>query len=679
MKPLRVALIGNPNSGKTSLYNYLSGEKQKTGNFSGVTVERRSVLTSFKQQSIELVDLPGTYSLFSTSPDEQVVFSELFTTGTEPDLAVVVIDKTMLRRSFFLLTQVMDLGIPCIVAFNMVEAANKAGIDVNLNSFKKHTGLSSIEINARNGKGIDNLKSMILEKVNTPKSILNEFIFDRLAVKPDTIEKSYASFLYQTHHAIRGTVIQSLLHLHKEEIINRYKHIDQLLSEVGKETQLNPQKTQKNTIFADKILLHNFGGYIILISILFLVFQAVYTFAAYPMEWIDSGIASLTSSLSGILPEGPLSSLLTEGIISGIGGVLIFIPQIVFLFLILSIMEESGYMSRVVFLMDRIMTKFGMSGRSIVPLVSASACAIPAIMSTRSIDNWKERLITIFVAPFISCSARLPVYAVLIALAIPDIQVLGIFNLKGIIFLGLYLLGILAAFLSALAMKLIFQPENKSFLMMELPQYRWPHGKKIVATVIGSAKTFVLEAGKIILAISIILWTLASYGPGNNLEQAAATAEKVAVEQKLSTTDTENLIHSYELEASYAGIMGKWMEPAIRPLGYDWKIGIALVSSFAAREVFVGTLATIYSVTAEEDTTLIEQMRQQKRPGSNEPIYTLATSLSLLLFYVFAMQCMSTIAIVKKETNGWKWPIIQLIYMTGLAYSSAFICYQWLS
>ena len=482
------------------------------------------------------------------------------------------------------------------------------------------------------------------------------------------------TFLNQTHCDVISGKAAFCLDLHRQEILKRYDFIDGLLGYTGVERE--ERRVVKTPFWADKYLLHNVWGYVILLTILFLIFQAVYNFAAYPMDWIDAGVAGVNSWLVSVLPEGPLTSLLTEGIIAGIGGVVIFIPQIAFLFIVLTIMEESGYMARVIYLMDSIMTKFGMSGRSIVPLVSASACAIPAIMSTRSIDNWKERLITIMVTPFISCSARLPVYAILIALAVPDVTVLGIFNLKGIVFLAMYLLGVLAAFLSALIMKWVFKPQDSSFLMMELPQYRFPQLGKTIGNTVEKCQSFVFEAGKIILAISILLWVLASYGPGNQIEQATQKAKIEAKAKALNEEESSKLIQSHALEASYAGHFGKAIEPAIKPLGYDWKIGIALITSFAAREVFVGTLATIYSVGDEEEAPLIEKMRSQKWASTGLPVYTTATAISLLVFYAFAMQCMSTLAIVKKETNSWKWPAIQFVYMTVVAYASSFLVYQ---
>lgn len=670
---MKVALVGNPNSGKTSLYNQLAGVREKTGNFSGVTVDRRSTLIEVDQKEVELVDLPGTYSLFSTAPDEYVVYSELIDSDLKPDLAVVVIDKTMLRRSLSLLTQLLDLSIPCLVAFNMNEAAIKAGIDIDISAFEKETGVKAVEVNARNGDGIEKLLDYFKkEGFKKAPSVLNDFILEELVEKPSDNSNAYSVFLQQTVHSVSESDAAQCLDIHREEIQKRYAYIDALLAKVGKEPVRD--RKQKQRVFGiDKWVVHNFWGYVLLLAILFVVFQAVYSLAAYPMELIDSGVAEIVAYLSRVLPEGPLTSLLTDGIIAGLGGVVIFIPQIAFLFMVLSFLEESGYMVRVIYLLDSIMTKFGMSGRSIVPLVSASACAIPAVMSTRSIDNWKERIITIMVTPFISCSARLPVYAILIALAVPDIDY-GVFNLKGMVFFGLYLLGVIAAIGSAYLMKIFFKPKERSFLMMEFPEYRMPQVGRILGASLEKTTSFVMGAGKIILAISILLWVLASFGP--NIDQAEKRGVEEAFSMQLNEVETNRLVGSYKLEASYAGILGKSIEPVIKPLGYDWKIGIALITSFAAREVFVGTLATIYSVGEEEEGTLVEKMRAQRYPGTNVQVYSLATSFSLLVFYVFAMQCMSTLAIVKRETGSWKWPLIQFAYMSALAYVGALIVYQ---
>ncbi|MEQ9412909.1 MAG: ferrous iron transport protein B, partial [Cyclobacteriaceae bacterium] len=459
------------------------------------------------------------------------------------------------------------------------------------------------------------------------------------------------------------------------ETIIRYQYIQDLLSNVVLKTADTEWKRFSYRI--DKVLTHKVWGYLIFFSILFLIFQSIFAWAQAPMDFIDSTFANLSNLLRDIFPEGPFFDLITQGIIPGIGGILIFVPQIAILFAFIAVLEETGYMSRVVFLMDKIMRKFGMSGKSVVPLISGWACAIPAIMATRTIENWKDRLITIFVTPLMSCSARLPVYAILVALIIPEDKLFGFFNFQGIALMGLYLLGFLAAIVSAMVMKWIVKSSERSYLIMELPTYRMPKWSNVGLTILSKTRTFVFEAGKIILAVSIVLWVLASYGPAQQMNQAETVIDQQISNNEVPADQRESLLMAYHLEHSYAGIIGKAIEPVIAPLGYDWKIGIALITSFAAREVFVGTMATIYSVgNTEDQTTIKSRLRAEINPDTGGPRFTTATGLSLLVFYTFAMQCMSTLAIVKRETNGWKWPMIQLVYMTALAYVSALIVYQ---
>lgn len=448
------------------------------------------------------------------------------------------------------------------------------------------------------------------------------------------------------------------------------------------------QKTNNNKISltdrVDKIIMHPIIGPAIFFLLMLLVFQAIFTWSTVPMDLIEQGIAALGEWTKQVLPASWFTDLLTDGIIAGLGGVLVFIPQIAILFLLISILEEVGYMARAVVMFDKIMQKFGLNGRSIVALISGGACAIPAVMSTRTISNWKERLITIMVTPLISCSARIPVYIVLIGFVVPSFTVLGVFNSQALAFMGLYLLGIISALGSAFVFKLILQNRDRSFLTIQLPDYRTPEFRNVGLTVWEKVKTFVLEVGKIILIISIALWFLGTYGPNNQMALAEEEAIKIATEQNMSDVERDDLVASKTLEASYIGHFGKSIEPAIRPLGYDWKIGIALITSFAAREVFVGTMATIYSIGSAEtgddfEYAIKDRMAKEINPITGEPVYTMATSLSLLLFYVFAMQCMSTLAVVKRETNSWKWPIIQFTFMTVLAYLSAFIAFQWFS
>ena len=431
----------------------------------------------------------------------------------------------------------------------------------------------------------------------------------------------------------------------------------------------------------DRVLLHPVWGYAIFTFVLMLIFQAIFAWAQPFMDGIDAGVAWLNGQLKTSLPAGPLTDLLTDGILAGIGSILVFIPQIAFLFLLIALLEESGYMARVMVIMDRIMRKFGLNGRSVVPLISGVACAVPAIMATRSIGTRQDRLITILVTPLMSCSARLPIYTILIALVVPNQRVLGLFNLQGLALMSLYLLGLVSALLAAWVLKLVLRSKERSFFIMELPTFKLPRWNHVALTVWESVRAFVWEAGRVILAISIVLWVLGNYGPGNALDEAEIRVR--TQETTLSPNELQNRIASERLEASYAGQFGHFIEPAIRPLGYDWKIGIALLSSFAAREVFVGTMSIIYSIGAgdgdDEGVTIRERLRQERNPLTGGPMYTPALAWSLLVFYVFAMMCMSTLAATQRETKSWKWPAVQLAYMMALAYGAAFVTYQLMS
>ncbi len=695
--------MGNPNSGKSSLFNYLTGLNQKIGNFPGVTVEKKSGYCVLPEDTAaEIIDLPGTYSIYPRSLDEQIVADVLLNhhSPTTPDKVLVIIDATNVKRGFLLLSQIIDIGLPTILALNMMDLAAKAGISYDLNALSKKLGIPVVPINARNGVGLDELKKIMSKPQGPPANQINAVWKEvekpvkelRSLLKVDNDYEAY-QFLEQP---------KSLKFLPKEkqkivedirakyeffpgkfqgaETIQRYSYIQDLLNEVTLNASDNTWK--KNSTRLDRILLHKVWGYVIFFSVLFLIFQSIFAWAELPMDLIDNVFAELSSYLISVLPGGPLTSLLAEGIVPGIGGIMIFIPQIAILFAFISILEESGYMARVVFMMDKVMRKFGLNGKSVVPLMSGVACAIPAIMATRTIDNWKERTITIMVTPLMSCSARLPVFTILIALIVPNQKALGFFNLQGLALMGLYLLGFLAAIGSAWIMKLLIRVKERSFLIMELPTYRIPKWSNVGYTIVEKTKAFVFEAGKIILAISVILWVLASYGPGDAFEKAEANVLEESKNLRLTEEGLADRIAAYKLEHSYAGIIGKAIEPVIKPLGYDWKIGIALITSFAAREVFVGTMATIYSIGSVSDSdaeTIQERLKAEVNPETGGARFTPAVGFSLLVFYTFAMQCMSTIAIVYRETKGWKWPLIQLTYMTALAYLSALLVYQLLS
>jgi len=696
----KVALVGNPNSGKSSLFNQLTGLKQKIGNFPGVTVEKRSGLTSLADGSkLEIIDLPGIYSIYPRSLDERIVSEILLNhhAPTTPEKVVVIADATNLKRGLLLLSQIVDIGLPTILALNMMDLVARAGISYDIKALSRKLGIPVVPINARMGIGLDELKKAIASPVSaTAKPIFD--IWDETKAPVSELRESLGiDNDYEAYQFLEQP--QSLKFLSKKEqqivdevrnrhqffpgkfqgaeTIQRYSFIQDLLNEVTlKQTDFSWKNYSRKI---DKVLTHKFWGYALFFGLLFLIFQAIFAWATVPMDMIDVLFSDLSRYLHVVLPEGPLTSLLAEGIVPGMGGIIIFVPQIAILFAFISILEESGYMARVVFLMDKLMRRFGLNGKSVVPLMSGVACAIPAIMATRTIDNWKERTITIFVTPLMSCSARLPVFTILIALIVPDQKALGFFNLQGLALMGLYLLGFLAALGSAWVMKQIIRVRERSFLIMELPTYRVPRWSNVGYTIVEKTKAFVLEAGKVIMAISIILWVLASYGPGDKLANARETVLAESESLRLTEQGLEDRIAAYKLENSYAGVIGKALEPAIRPLGYDWKIGIALITSFAAREVFVGTMATIYSIGSadiDDDATIKSRMKEEVNPDTGGPRFTPAVGFSLLVFYLFAMQCMSTIAVVYRETGGWKWPLLQLLYMTALAYVSAWVVYQ---
>ena len=694
-KQINVALIGNPNTGKSSVFNILTGLNQKVGNYPGITVEKKQGTCQLERNlKAHIIDLPGTYSLNASSLDENVVIELLLNKKDKdyPDVAVVIADIENLKRNLLLFTQIKDLGIPTILAINMADRMKRKAISLNIKELEEKLGTKIVLLSSRKKIGIETLKSLISNYnslsltpcINSSK-IAPEY-FERLQ-KTFPNQDLYKLWLVVTQDVNFGKLnrkkingikpfqtesITNLKRLQQKETIARYQFINDTLKNTLSIDSKNAKDLRSRF---DKILTHKFWGYVIFFSILLLIFQAIFDWSTYPMDFIDNSFTLLSEWLKINLPPGVFSNLITEGIIPGLGGIIIFIPQIAFLFLFISILEESGYMSRVVFLMDRIMRRFGLSGKSVVPLVSGTACAIPAIMATRNIENWKERLITILVTPFITCAARLPVYLIIISLVIPEGRVLGIISLQGLTLLILYGLGFAAAIIAAYTLDKYLHVKSKSFFVIEMPNYKLPLLKNVGITVLEKTKSFVFGAGKIILAISIILWVMGSYGPGD-FNQAEEIILQQTEQQNLSQEELAIKLSSFKLENSYIGIVGKFIEPAVRPLGYDWKIGIALISSFAAREVFIGTLATMYSVGNDEVETIKERMAAEINPSNGAPLFNLASGISLLLFYAFAMQCMSTLAIVKRETNSWKWPLWQLLSMTALAYIVALAAYQ---
>jgi ferrous iron transport protein B len=692
-KVLKVALIGNPNVGKTSVFNQLTGLNQQVGNYPGITVEKKQGYAKLSPSlKAKTIDLPGTYSLNASSIDENVVIELLLNRNDEdfPDVAVVVTEVENLKRNLLLFTQIKDLEIPTILVINMADRMKHKGIELDIAVLEKQLKTKIALISSRKKTGIEELKELISNYKDLPTepclnaSSIDPEYFDKLrkAFPNQLLYKLWlvitqdVNFLNLERNEIKSSFTKShsdLKRLQQKETIKRYQFINETLK-LGQ--KIDRSKATDLRARLDRILTHKVFGYVIFFGILMLIFQFLFDWSSIPMDYIDEFFANLSSYAKTHLPAGEFTDLISEGLIPGIGGIVIFIPQIAFLFLFISILEESGYMSRVVFLMDKIMRKFGLSGKSIVPLISGTACAIPAIMGTRNIENWKERLITILVTPFTTCSARLPVYAILIALIIPEKRVFGFLNLQGLTLMGLYLAGFGMAILSAYILNKVLKLNCKSYFVVEMPSYKVPMFRNVSINVLEKTKSFVTGAGKIILALSVILWFLGSHGPKEGFENAEAIV--TAQHQDNSEIDLEDEINSYKLENSYIGLAGKLIEPVIKPLGYDWKIGVAVVSSFAAREVFVGTLATIYSVGShsEEELTIKHRMAAEVNPVTGKKIFNFATGISLLLFYAFAMQCISTLAIVKKETNSWKWPIIQLVFMSGFAYTVALIAYQ---
>lgn len=697
----RLALIGNPNSGKSSVFNRLTGLQQKVGNFPGVTVEKKVGSYRLNGQEIDLVDFPGAYSFYPNSQDERIVVQTLANPLDQnyPDAVLYIADSTRLEKHLLLFTQIRDLGLPVILGLNMADMVEEKGLEVDTTALTKELGIPVVLLSSHTGEGFDQLDQLLRQvverEIGSKAGAFYKFTPQEQALATEVgtafpKNSPYQNLLLAHHY-------QWLPHLSDAERASLKARLDgfkslnhqveETMTRFDRFTPIVQQSTKSNTETADtfsegvdRILTHRVFGPIIFLALMFLVFQAIYAWAGYPMDGIDWIFSQLNESIKAVLPAGWFTNLLTDGILAGLGGVVIFVPQIAILFFLITLMEEVGYMARAAYMFDSLMQYFGLNGRSLVALISSGACAIPAIMSTRTIANWKERLITILVAPFISCSARLPIYVVLIGFAVPAGSNGGLFNRQGIAFMGLYLLGIVAALGTALFFKFVLKSNERSTLMLELPEYRRPLMRNVGLNVWEKVKSFVVEAGQVILVISMILWALASYGPEAKMAAAEERAQSIATEQSLDADATADLTASLKLEASYAGHMGKFIEPAIAPLGFDWKMGVAIVCSFAAREVFVGTMATLYSVgSVDEEAGIIERLAAEKDPITGVSTYTPARSMSLLIFYVFAMMCMSTLAVVKRETNGWKWPVLQFVLMTGLAYVASLVVYQVMS
>ncbi|MCE4064962.1 ferrous iron transport protein B [Chryseobacterium gleum] len=670
-KKKQILLVGNPNVGKSTVFNTLCNKKQKTGNYAGVTVASHSGNYVYKSEEVEVIDLPGSYSVYPSSEDE-AIFSKYLIDEQENYAGVVyILEALSLKRGLLLFQQIQDLGIPMILIVNQIDQAERRGITIDIQKFSQALGIKIIQTNAKEQIGIDAVREAVYsnEFVKTDKVSFEtpnehrDFIQKLAAHKGfDNEYKAWMSLSLGTDLGRIGSVMEQLnepdskslvpKRLQVQETVRRYQNVDKILADViSKKAQFKELLTEK----LDKVLVHKFWGYVVFLAILLIIFQSVFFLAEYPMSWIEDTFSWLAAFTSEHLPEGPVNSLISNGIVPGIGGIVVFAPQIGILLYFLYLLEDSGYMARVVFLMDRLLRPFGLNGKSIVPLVSGTACAIPAVISTRNIENVKERLLTILVTPFMTCSARLPVYSIIIGLIISEGTFLGI-KYKALVLMGMYLLGFLVALFSAAILKRFIKSKGKTYLVMDLPAYKKPLFGYDFKMVLGKVWDFITGAGKIIFIVSIIIWFLSYFGPSQKADQFVAT--------------------DVHLDHSYLAKMGKGIEPVIAPLGYDWKMGVGILTSFVAREVFVGTMSTLYSLEDDApEVKVIDKMRRDVKPNG-EKVFSFATGISVLLFYAFAMQCVSTLAVVYRETKSWKWTGFQVVMMTGLAYFVSMIVYQ---
>lgn len=687
---IHIALVGNPNCGKSSLFNALTGLNQKVGNFPGVTVDKKTGDLSLSGFPSTLIDLPGTYSFYPKREDEWVAYKVLMGVDLEmpTDVILLVADASNLKRNLLFCSQIIDLKKPVVLALTMNDLAAKKGIKIDIAGLQADLGIPVVAVDARKNKGLNELKTALVGIIKTPRSKNQASFIDNKNLAPEAINafktlfpttSDYAALHYLMHHEafplenemqdrIQQIEIDNQFNHTKtqaQEILQRYGQIQEIMK--NRVSEPDPTAKKKRTDLLDNIFLHRVGGYAILFSVLFILFQSVFWIAKYPMDGIEWVFTNLTTYLNDMLPTAWWADLIVNGIVAGLGGIFVFIPQIMILFGLITLLEDTGYMARISFLSDKLMRKVGLNGKSVMPMISGFACAVPAIMSARNIENKKERLLTILVTPFMSCSARLPVYTILISLVIDNKIYFGFLSLQGLVMMGLYLLGIVMALLASMVLKWFVHIKEKSYFILELPVYRAPRWGNVGVTMVQKAKIFVTDAGKVIMIISLLLWFLSSYGPGKQMEQLEnAHAQQIAAHPE-QQVQLDKVYNTQKLELSYAGVLGKTIEPVIAPLGFDWKIGIAIITSFAAREVFVGTMATLYSVEADDNNSLTDKLKAAKRPDGT-PVYSFAAALSLMIFYVLAMQCMSTLVIVKRETASWKWPAIQFFMMTGLAY-----------
>jgi ferrous iron transport protein B len=697
---IHIALVGNPNCGKSSLFNALTGLNQKVGNFPGVTVDKKTGDIQIGNYPSTLIDLPGTYSFYPKREDEWVAYKVLMGVDLEmpSDVILLVADASNLKRNLLFCSQIIDLKKPVVLALTMNDLAAKKGIKVDIAGLQKDLGIPVVAVDARKNKGLTELKNALEGIIETPRPKNQESFIDNKNLAPAAIDafknlypttSDYAALHYLMHHNAFPLEEEMQKRIEQIEIDNQFNHTKTQAQEILKRygqiqeimkkrvTEPDPGAKKKRTDKLDNIFLHRVGGYAILFTVLFILFQSIFWMAKFPMDGIEWIFTNVTTYLNDVLPNVWWEDLLVNGLVAGIGGIVIFVPQIMILFGLITLLEDTGYMARISFLSDKLMRKVGLNGKSVMPMISGFACAVPAIMSARNIENKKERLLTILVTPFMSCSARLPVYTILISLVIDNKFYFGFLSLQGLVMMGLYLLGIVMALLVSLVLKWFVNIKEKSYFILELPVYRAPRWGNVGVTMVQKAKIFVTDAGKVIIVISLLLWFLSSYGPGDQMKKVEQTYVAQLAATPNNKAQIEKEYHTLKLENSYAGVLGKTIEPVIAPLGFDWKMGIAIVTSFAAREVFVGTMATLYSVEASDNSSLTEKLRAAKRPDGT-PVYSLAAALSLMIFYVLAMQCMSTLAVVKRETQSWKWPVLQFFMMTGLAYLSSWGMYVFL-